>query len=107
MGAWGADGSRIERLESSTNTLVTEAASLGVVSLAVRKDEVFSNRFPFIVEDWPEVREREANNDSAGAQSVTLPVVVNGRIDQPGTWMFFKSTAWRVMKLSPRSPRGG
>lgn len=67
-----------------TNTLVTEAATPGVVLLTVRKGEAFSNRFPFAVEDWPEVREREPNNDAAGAQSVTLPVVVNGRIDQPG-----------------------
>lgn len=67
-----------------TNALVTETASPGVTSLTVRKGEVFSNRFPFAVEDWPEVREHEPNNDSAAAQQITMPVIVNGRIDQPG-----------------------
>ena len=66
------------------NTLVTEAASPGVTSLTVRKGEAFSNRFRFAVEDWPEVREHEPNNDSTAAQPVTLPVVVNGRNYQSG-----------------------
>lgn len=67
-----------------TNTLATESALPGVTSLTVRKGEAFSNRFPFAVEDWSEVQEREPNNDSATAQPVTLPVVINGRIDECG-----------------------
>ncbi len=41
-----------------------------------------SNFRAFVVGDWPEVLEKEPNNEPAQAQRVTLPVVVNGRIDK-------------------------
>ncbi|NOS69050.1 MAG: peptidase [Verrucomicrobia bacterium] len=75
-----------------TNTLMPETTSPGVTFLAARKGEEFSNRFPFAVEDWPEVREREPNNDSATAQQITAPIVVNGRIDEPGDADVFQIT---------------
>jgi hypothetical protein len=75
-----------------TNTLVVEAAAPGVTFLAVRKGDALSNRFPFAVEDGPEVREREPNNDSTAAQHITLPVVVNGRIDEAGDVDVFQIT---------------
>ncbi len=40
-----------------------------------------SNFRAFIVSDWPEVQEKEPNNEADKAQRITLPVVVNGRID--------------------------
>ena len=39
---------------------------------------------PFAVDTLPECLEQEPNNDQASAQPVTLPIIVNGRIDQPG-----------------------
>ena len=38
----------------------------------------------------PECLEQEPNNSIATAQPVTLPIIVNGRIDQPGDWDVFR-----------------
>jgi hypothetical protein len=42
-----------------------------------------SNFRAFAVGDWPEVVEKEPNDDPAKAQRVTLPAVVNGRVEKP------------------------
>ena len=52
--------------------------------LSVRQGEWVSNCVPFAVDTLPECLEREPNDDSAKAQSVALPIIVNGRIDEPG-----------------------
>jgi acetyl esterase/lipase len=46
-------------------------------------DQYASSRVPFAVSALPECLEKEPNNDPARAQQVSLPVIVNGRIDQP------------------------
>ena len=48
------------------------------------------NRVPFAVDTLPECLEQEPNDSPATAQPVTLPVIVNGRIDQPGDWDVFR-----------------
>jgi hypothetical protein len=68
----------------ATNTITSANSSPGVTFLAAPDGAEYSNLVPFAVEDWPEVREREPNNDSAAAQPIALPMVVNGRIDQSG-----------------------
>ena len=45
---------------------------------------------PFAVDSLPEVLEKEPNNTKEKAQRVTLPVIVNGRIDRPGDWDVFR-----------------
>jgi hypothetical protein len=62
----------------------------GIIPLTVRRGEVFSNIAPFAVDNLPECLEKEPNNDPAGAQEVTLPIIVNGRIDKPGDWDVFR-----------------
>lgn len=42
------------------------------------------NQIPFSVDTLPECLEREPNGTITNAQLVTLPVIVNGRINQPG-----------------------
>ncbi len=49
-----------------------------------------SNRVPFAVDALPECLEQEPNNDAATAQRVTLPIIVNGRIDKPGDCDVFR-----------------
>ena len=49
-----------------------------------------SNPVPFAVDTLPEIREQEPNNSPDQAQAVTLPVIVNGRIDAPGDWDVFR-----------------
>lgn len=42
------------------------------------------NRFFVAAHDLPECMEAEPNNDIAAAQSMKLPIILNGRIDRPG-----------------------
>jgi hypothetical protein len=42
------------------------------------------NEVPYAVDALPECTETEPNDTTGGAQSVTLPLVVNGRIGRPG-----------------------
>jgi len=62
----------------------------GVHPLSVRRDGRVSNLLPFAVDTLPECLEREPNNQPAGAQPVTLPIIVNGRIDRPDDWDVFR-----------------
>jgi hypothetical protein len=54
----------------------------GIYQLSVRKDEHISNIMPFAVDSLPECVESEPN-DPSHPQRVTLPVIVNGRIQSP------------------------
>ena len=49
-----------------------------------REDGLSSNRMPFAVDLMSEQMEQEPNNRQQEAQAVTLPMAINGRIDQPG-----------------------
>ena len=51
-----------------------------------------SNPMPFAMDTLPELLEKEPNNDLKHAQKVTLPVMINGRIDRPGDWDVFEFT---------------
>ena len=45
---------------------------------------------PFAVDTLPECLEKEPNNEQASAQPVTLPIIVNGRIDRSGDVDMFR-----------------
>ncbi len=62
----------------------------GVVPVSVRKGELVSNSVPFAMDTLPECLEKEPNNEETGAQPLTLPIIVNGRIDQPDDWDVFR-----------------
>jgi len=62
----------------------------GIHPLSVRKGDVISNTVPFAVDTLPECLEKESNDSPQAAQPVTLPVIVNGRIDRPGDWDVFR-----------------
>src|SRR5262249_11942902 len=67
-----------------------------------------SNFRAFVVSDWPELIEKEPNDDPRQAQRVTLPTVINGRIDRPtdvdhyifaakkGQRVLLNCWAWRI-----------
>ena len=44
----------------------------------------------FAVDSLPELMEQEPNNDLATAPPLKPPVIVNGRIDQPGDWDVYR-----------------
>lgn len=56
----------------------------GVHSVSVSKDERISNAMLFAADTLPETLDQEDNNDPEHAQELTMPIIVNGRIDQPG-----------------------
>jgi hypothetical protein len=62
----------------------------GLHPLSVRKEELVSNRVPFAVDTLPELLEREPNNSAENSQLVALPIIINGRMDQPGDWDVFQ-----------------
>jgi len=62
----------------------------GTHPLSVRSGDTISNTAPFAVDTLPECVEKEPNDSPQAAQRVTLPVIVNGRMDRPGDWDVFR-----------------
>jgi hypothetical protein len=71
----------------------------GLQRLAAYRMGYASNRVPFVLDRLPEVTERESNNSAASAQTVALPVIINGRIDQPDDWDVFQFTGKAYEKI--------
>ena len=69
-------------LPASKMTMNAKGKAPGVYPLA--------NSAVFMVDTLPEAFEKEPNNSPAAAQRVKLPVIMNGRIDQPGDWDVFR-----------------
>ncbi|MDD4871994.1 MAG: PPC domain-containing protein [Kiritimatiellae bacterium] len=62
----------------------------GIYPVSVRKDDLVSNFAPFAVDNLPECVEKEPNSQHRTAQTLNLPVIVNGNIDHPDDRDFFK-----------------
>ena len=75
-----------------TDTLSIDAQDMtpGLHPLSVRKGEMISNTMPFSVDTLPECLEQEPNDSTPAGQTVTLPGIVNGRIDRPDDWDVFR-----------------
>ncbi|MBI5769094.1 MAG: hypothetical protein HZA93_14970 [Verrucomicrobia bacterium] len=71
---------------------MTNLTQPGVRWLAASRLGVESNRVPFALEPLPDTSERESNDTPATAQPITLPVVVNGRIDRTDDWDVYQFT---------------
>ena len=65
-------------------TLDTGPGGVGVRQTAWRGDEAVSNSILYAVDSLPECRDIEPNHTAQTAQPVTLPIVVNGRIERSG-----------------------
>jgi hypothetical protein len=78
-----------------TDKLTMDAKSKkpGVYPVSVRAKNLVSNALPFVVDTLPECVEKEPNNQLKDAQKVTLPILVNGRIDKSGDWDVFSFSA--------------
>ena len=85
MKGWNLDGAQV--IQPGTE------AGPGIHTVAARTKGLFSNRLPFVLDTLPECLEQEPNNDPARAQKVTLPIIVNGRVDRPDDWDVFEFTA--------------
>jgi hypothetical protein len=67
-------------------SLERENAEAGITSL----NGNFSTPFHLPWTRLPECLEQEPNDSPETAQAVTLPVIINGRIDHPGDWDVFR-----------------
>ncbi len=67
-------------------------ADAGPCSLTAKSKGLVSNRVPFSVGSLPEVLEREPNNTVGRAQKISVPVIINGRIDKADDWDVFQFT---------------
>ncbi|MGA2617533.1 MAG: hypothetical protein ABSF26_07995 [Thermoguttaceae bacterium] len=74
--------------------------------LSVQQGAMTSNSVPFAVDDLPETEENEPNDSIAKANRVTVPAVINGRIQKPGDddYFAFKAEAGQrlVMEVQAR-----
>jgi hypothetical protein len=72
--------------------LTQDARAPGIDTVTVRQGEWLSNPRPFAVDTLPECREKEPDARPQETQSVTPPVIVNGRIGRPGDADVFRFT---------------
>ena len=73
---WNLPGNRV--------TVGAPAGEPGVMSVTAARGELPANSVPFAIDSLPETLEREPNSTSKDAQRLALPIVVNGRIQDPG-----------------------
>ena len=75
-----------------TNSLTVASADMkpGILPLSVRNGDLVSNSVLFAVDRLPESLKQESNHTAATAQPVTLPLIINGRIIQPGSWDVYR-----------------
>jgi hypothetical protein len=73
-------------LQGTELILPPSHAGAGVHSVSAKGNKFVSNRLPYALDRLPERLEAEANDDQARAQKLTLPVIVNGRINKPNDW---------------------
>jgi hypothetical protein len=75
-----------------TDVLTIDARDMtpGLHRLVVSRGDMSSNAMPFSVDTLPQCADTEPNDGTDAAASVTLPTIVNGRIDRPGDWDVFR-----------------
>jgi hypothetical protein len=68
-----------------------------------------SNCLPFAVGDAPDAADTEPNDALAQAQRITVPVAINGRLQQPtdNDYFIFAATAGQVLALEVQARRLG
>ena len=76
-------------LEKATLTPPPKDAKPGQHLLAAANGKLVSNYVPFALDTLPECFDKEPNDSATNAQNVTLPVIINGRMDRPGDWDVF------------------
>jgi hypothetical protein len=76
VSGWNLPGRRV--------TMDASGAAPGLYPVTTAPAPLAANRVPFAVDTLPEVVEREPNDVLKAAQRVTLPLVVDGRIQESG-----------------------
>ena len=71
-------------LPTTQLTLNLAGVEPGLYPFTVRNYGQISNHMPFLVDTLPECLKEPGRNSPTNAQRVTLPIIINGHIDQPG-----------------------
>lgn len=79
---WNLDGAEL--------TPLPHEAAAGVHWLAANRKGILSNRMPFALDPLPSCPERQPNDTPARPQPVTLPVMIDGRIEHRDDWDVFQ-----------------
>ena len=77
-------------LPTDSLTLDNRNAGAGILPVYVKQGPCYFNTLPFQVDTLRECQGTSSNHTPATAQPVTLPIIINGRIEQPGKWDFFR-----------------
>jgi hypothetical protein len=77
-------------LEKAKLTPPPKDGKSGIHRLTARRGKFVSNSMPFALDTLPECFDEESNNAPTHAQKVKLPIIVNGRVDQPDDWDVFQ-----------------
>lgn len=77
-------------LEKTTLAPPPKEAKPGHYLIAATNGNLASNYVPFALDTLPECLDAESNDEPSKAQKVTLPVIVNGRMDHVGDWDVFE-----------------
>lgn len=103
----GQRGKTAEIEVTGRNLDGTTKLALDIAPNAPRSQEIrvktprgFSNLIPFNVTEFKETMEAEPNNESAQAQSIAVPLIVNGRIGAAGDVDRFKFKSDKDQKLT-------
>ncbi len=75
-----------------TDVLTIDARDMtpGLHPLTVSRGEMTSNAVPFSLDTLPESVDTEPNDGTDSAALVTLPTIINGRVDRSGDWDVFR-----------------
>jgi hypothetical protein len=76
-------------LTNTEQTVDNTERKPGIYSISAAGGEDFSD-VPFAVDSLPECLAHPSNNSLTTAQPVTLPIIINGRIDSPGRESVFR-----------------
>jgi hypothetical protein len=77
-------------LEKTTLAPPPKDAKPGHHLIAATNGKLVSNHVPFALDTLPECMDKEPNDEPSKAQKVSLPVIVNGRVDRPDDWDVFE-----------------
>lgn len=77
-------------LEKTTLSPPPKDAKPGTHLLAASDGKFFSNFVPFALDTLPEGQKKGPINDPSKAQKVTLPIIINGRVERPGEWDLYE-----------------
>ncbi|MEI6071167.1 MAG: zinc ribbon domain-containing protein [Verrucomicrobiae bacterium] len=77
-------------LEKVTMGPPPKDAKPGLHLLAATDGKFVSNDVPFALDTLPECLKSDPVDDPSKAQKVTLPIIVNGRVERPGDWDIFE-----------------